>query len=150
MNDEIETLCDDEVICPWCGHSHRDLFDMIKYEEGEERHECSMCEKPFELSTTIRYRFETRRLSREEILAEAVKAKEERDRECDRVLREQQGRRALIASFVPGQTVLILRSKHAGRVVPVANHEMSASMVLLDVDGTIVGYYPHEIAKFQP
>lgn len=41
------------VVCPWCAHEHRDVFEMVDYRnESSTDGECALCDKP------IRYRVE--------------------------------------------------------------------------------------------
>ena len=46
------------VICPHCGHKHRDGWEMTGNDEDRHEHNCGECDQPFECwaVTTIRYR----------------------------------------------------------------------------------------------
>lgn len=44
----------DGVICPWCGHNHKDSWEM---DEGQ--HKCGSCSKPFWLGVTTRITYTT-------------------------------------------------------------------------------------------
>lgn len=46
-----------QVICPHCGYEHTDSWE---YEEGE--HECSQCERTFELTKRMWVTFTTRKV----------------------------------------------------------------------------------------
>lgn len=45
---EGETDYTDEVICPHCGYEYSDSWEM-----NEGRHECSDCERPFEVTRNV-------------------------------------------------------------------------------------------------
>ncbi len=59
MSPEIDSLYADDIICPWCGHHHK---EPTEYSEGEMG--CEECEKPFEIFRNIEVKYPTYKVSR--------------------------------------------------------------------------------------
>ena len=61
----IETECEDDIYCPWCGTRH-DPFDVDeKYsfmDEGEHETQCHECDRDFTYRASVSITFSTRRL----------------------------------------------------------------------------------------
>lgn len=53
-DDSMLTQYTDEVVCPHCGHEHRDSFEM-----SEGRYECGDCCKPFEITRNVEVTYST-------------------------------------------------------------------------------------------
>lgn len=65
--EETETLCEDAVICPWCGEVQEyDIEDYEIYEEGDHEMQCHDCEKYFTLCTNVSYSYDTTRIEEDE------------------------------------------------------------------------------------
>lgn len=45
MAEEFDTDYTSEVVCPYCGHQHRDSWELL---EDCDTYECVSCEKEFE------------------------------------------------------------------------------------------------------
>lgn len=63
----IETSCESEIYCPWCGE-HLDFEPCDDYEllyaDGDHEAECPECGKPFIVNTSVSYSYGTRRLEK--------------------------------------------------------------------------------------
>lgn len=58
----IETDCEDEIYCPWCGACYEPSdWDGAMYEEGEHEEVCDECERPFEITVNVSYSYDTKR-----------------------------------------------------------------------------------------
>ncbi len=59
--DELDTLYEEQVTCPWCGHEETDSW---KFKDGV--YECSECDKPFEVYRHVSVDYSTYRVIKEE------------------------------------------------------------------------------------
>lgn len=58
---EGETFAEDEIICPYCGHTY-DEYDAYRFEEGDNpKTACESCGKKFDLTITVRRTYATQR-----------------------------------------------------------------------------------------
>lgn len=48
-----------EVVCPWCGYTHSDGWEM-----GEGERDCMYCEKPFELTRHVICEYSTSKITK--------------------------------------------------------------------------------------
>ena len=49
---EQSAMNEDTIVCPYCGHRHKDLFDWgpsIWQDDTQSEQECEACEKTFKL-----------------------------------------------------------------------------------------------------
>jgi hypothetical protein len=54
---EIDHRYTHEIVCPHCGHKHRDSWE---YGEGE--HDCALCERPFDLTRDVSVTYSTEKI----------------------------------------------------------------------------------------
>lgn len=47
MSKEIDTACQDTIVCPWCGH-RVDEGDLFEWKDGIQ--ECEKCEKEMSIN----------------------------------------------------------------------------------------------------
>ncbi len=57
-DEETEVRDTYDIVCPWCGHIHRNAWDFP--DEGE--HDCDSCEKMFEFEAAVTRKFTTTRV----------------------------------------------------------------------------------------
>lgn len=56
-----ETVCENRIICPYCGYEYSD-YDGYYYDEGlHQEVECECCGKHFELEVEVRRTYSTKR-----------------------------------------------------------------------------------------
>lgn len=59
---DIDHEYTDEVVCPHCGHQHRDSYEFFgSGEEYSEGVQCHRCERLFDASMQIKVSYSTRR-----------------------------------------------------------------------------------------
>lgn len=56
--DDHDTQGTDEIVCPHCGHEHRDSFEF----DDSGITECEACEKPFTYNREISITYSTEKL----------------------------------------------------------------------------------------
>ena len=61
----VETECEDDIVCPWCGTRH-DPFDVDEnysyMDEAEYKTQCNECDRDFTYRASVSITFSTRRL----------------------------------------------------------------------------------------
>ena len=55
---ESETRDYAGIVCPWCGHRHRDSFEMVDFtNESSVDGECASCEKPIRFRGEVHHSY---------------------------------------------------------------------------------------------
>lgn len=60
-NEETETFCEDEIVCPYCGYRMQD-DDGYFEREGSGEYECEKCGNTFEFEAEVEVSYSTRRI----------------------------------------------------------------------------------------
>lgn len=61
-DEEIETSCEDDIICPYCGFSWEPDFEADYYSsEGDYKEECPECGEDFTIETNVSITYSTYR-----------------------------------------------------------------------------------------
>lgn len=57
----LQDVLEEKLVCPYCGHEHKDLSGFIEDEEEwtEYEYDCEECGETFSWHYTIRYNFTT-------------------------------------------------------------------------------------------
>jgi len=64
MASEHDTSCTDDIVCPHCGHSHEDSFELHRDVKGPLmgiKADCDKCEKTFEFDVEYTPTYYSRR-----------------------------------------------------------------------------------------
>jgi len=51
--EEIDCSSTDEIVCPYCGHEHRDSWEMLDGHSDCGKVDCGECEREFEVSRYV-------------------------------------------------------------------------------------------------
>lgn len=123
--EKIDTDYTRDMICPWCQHSLRDIFEIDgAYEDGNEIEvDCPSCERQFTSVCTVSYSFATERTT-EKAKARKQAADETRSRK----------RREIVTSIPEGTQVLNTMTGQRGVVVP--SHYPNSEFVGVVYDNT--------------
>jgi len=61
-DEETETSCESDIICPYCGYRYEADFESdYCYNEGDYEEQCPECEKTFTISTSVSITYNTTR-----------------------------------------------------------------------------------------
>lgn len=59
-NEETETYCEDEIVCPYCGNRMED-YDGYFIQQGDGEYECDECGKTFNFTVRVEATYSTSR-----------------------------------------------------------------------------------------
>lgn len=63
METEIDTAYQNQITCPYCGHIHKDSWEMTNGGDEEDVEvECAQCERAFRVTTHITIRYSSLKL----------------------------------------------------------------------------------------